>query len=131
MHFKLMMTQCHVAKTYVHLITIKHVQVPVYQLRGVDRGEFSIPLFTSGSFLGETEYKKIISGKLEYKLFFLYTCTVIPLYTSNRFKSFRLYEMHKLIPVFQFMSQFSLIRAPSSCKPVVVPSASSREVVGN
>jgi hypothetical protein len=45
----------------------------------------------------------------------------IPRYTSNRFKSFRLYEMHKLIPVFQFTSKFSLIRAPSSRKPIVVP----------
>jgi hypothetical protein len=53
--------------------------------------------------------------------------TVIPRYTSNRFTSFRLYEMHKLIPVFQFMSQFSLSRAPSSRKPIVVPGASSRE----
>jgi hypothetical protein len=35
--------------------------------------------------------------------------TVIPRYTSNRFTSFRLYEMHKLIPVFQFTSQFSRI----------------------
>jgi hypothetical protein len=26
--------------------------------------------------------------------------TVIPRYTSNRFTSFRLYEVHKLIPVF-------------------------------
>jgi hypothetical protein len=32
----------------------------------------------------------------------------IPRYTSNRFASFRLYEMHKLIPVFHFTSQFSL-----------------------
>jgi hypothetical protein len=33
--------------------------------------------------------------------------TVIPRYTNNRFTSFRSYEMHKLIPVFQFTSQFS------------------------
>jgi hypothetical protein len=57
--------------------------------------------------------------------------TVIFQYTSNRFTSVRLYEMHKLIPVFQFTSQFSLIRAPSSRKPIVVPGASSREVMGN
>jgi hypothetical protein len=41
------------------------------------------------------------------------------------------YEMHKLIPVFQFMSQFLLIQAPSYHKPVVIPDASSREVMGN
>jgi hypothetical protein len=57
--------------------------------------------------------------------------TGIPWYTSNRFTSFRLYEMHKLIPVFQFMSQFSLIQAPSSRKPIVVPGASSQEIMGN
>jgi hypothetical protein len=45
--------------------------------------------------------------------------TVIPRYTSNRFTSFHLYD--KLIPVFQFMSQFSHIQAPSSRKPVVIP----------
>jgi hypothetical protein len=56
----------------------------------------------------------------------LFYVTVIP-----RFTSFRLYEMHKLIPVFQFTSQFSLIRAPSSRKPIIVPGASSREVMGN
>jgi hypothetical protein len=50
--------------------------------------------------------------------------TVIP-----RFTSFRLHEMHKLIPVFKFTSQFSLMRDPSSRSPIiVVPSASSREV---
>jgi hypothetical protein len=48
---------------------------------------------------------------------------------SNRFTSFRLYEMHKLIPVFQFTSQFSLIRAPSSRKPIVVPGASFRKLI--
>jgi hypothetical protein len=57
--------------------------------------------------------------------------TGIHRYTSNRFTSFRLYEMHKLIPAFQFTSEFSLILAPSSCKPIVVPGASSREVMGN
>jgi hypothetical protein len=57
--------------------------------------------------------------------------TVIPQYTSNWFMSFHLYEMHKLIPVFQFMSQFLLIQAPSSCKQIVVTGASSREVMGN
>jgi hypothetical protein len=31
---------------------------------------------------------------------------VIPQYTSNRLTCFRLYDMHKLIPVFQFTSQF-------------------------
>jgi hypothetical protein len=46
--------------------------------------------------------------------------TGIPRYTSNRFTSFLLYEMHKLIPVFQFTSQFSPIRAPSSRKPIAV-----------
>jgi hypothetical protein len=54
--------------------------------------------------------------------------TVIPRHTSNRFTSFRLYEMHKLIPVFQF-NQLSLIRAPSSRKPIVVPGASSRKLI--
>jgi hypothetical protein len=61
---------------------------------------------------------------------FVYS-TGIPQYTSNRFMSFRLYEMHKLIPIFQFMSQFSLIRAPSFHKPIIVPGTSSREVMGN
>jgi hypothetical protein len=32
---------------------------------------------------------------------------------------------------FQFTSQFSLIRAPSSRKPIVVPGDSSQEVMGN
>jgi hypothetical protein len=51
---------------------------------------------------------------------------------SNCFTSFRLYEMHKLIPVFQFTSQFSPNKqAPSSRKPIVVSGASSREVMGN
>jgi hypothetical protein len=57
--------------------------------------------------------------------------TVIPRYTSNRFESFCLYKMHKLTPVFQFTSQFSLIRAPSSHKLTVVPGASPRKVMGN
>jgi hypothetical protein len=39
----------------------------------------------------------------------------------NWFTSFSLFEMHKLITVFQFTSQFLLIRAPSSRKPIVVP----------
>jgi hypothetical protein len=47
-----------------------------------------------------------------------------PSKTRKRFTSFRLYEMHKSIPVFQFTSQFSLIRAPSSRKSIVVPRAS-------
>jgi hypothetical protein len=47
--------------------------------------------------------------------------TVIPRYTGNRFTSFRLYEMYKVTHVFQFTSQFSLVRAPSSRKPIVVP----------
>jgi hypothetical protein len=42
--------------------------------------------------------------------------TVIPRYMGNRFTSFRLYEMHKLISGFQFTS-----RAPSSHKPIVIP----------
>jgi hypothetical protein len=48
------MTQRSVAKTYVHII--KHVQVNLYQSRGVAGGEFSTPLFTSASFFGETKY---------------------------------------------------------------------------
>jgi hypothetical protein len=60
-----------------------------------------------------------------------HSVTVIPRYTRNRSTSFRLYEMHKLIPVFQFTSQFSLIRAPSSRKPIVVPGYCFREVMGN
>jgi hypothetical protein len=55
--------------------------------------------------------------------------TVIPQNTSNRFMSFRLYEMHILMPVFQFLSQFSLIRAPLSHKPIVVPGTSSRKLI--
>jgi hypothetical protein len=55
--------------------------------------------------------------------------TAIPRYTSNRFTSFRLYEMHKLIPIFQFTIQFSLARAPSSRKPIVVPGASSPKLI--
>jgi hypothetical protein len=56
--------------------------------------------------------------------------TVIPWYTSSWFTSFRLYEIHKLIPVFQFMSQFSLIQAPSSRKPII-PSACFWEAMVN
>jgi hypothetical protein len=63
--------------------------------------------------------KTYISGDSDHN-------TVIPRYTS-----FRLYEMHKLIPVFQFTSQFSLIRAPSSRKPIVVSGAPSRKVIEN
>jgi hypothetical protein len=55
--------------------------------------------------------------------------TVNPRKTSNRDTSFRLYEMYKLIPVFRFTSKFSLIRAPSSRKPIVVPGASSRKLI--
>jgi hypothetical protein len=47
-------------------------------------------------------------------------CTVIPRYTSNQFTSFRLHKMHKLVTGFQFTSQFSLVRASSSRKPIVV-----------
>jgi hypothetical protein len=54
--YQLTMMQRSVAKTYPHLLIVKHVQVPLYQSRGVARGEFSIPLFTSGTFFGETEY---------------------------------------------------------------------------
>jgi hypothetical protein len=50
------MTQRSVAKTYVHLKNEKHVQVPLYQSRGLAAGEFSIPLFTSRSFFGERKY---------------------------------------------------------------------------
>jgi hypothetical protein len=44
---------------------------------------------------------------------------VIPQNMRHRFTSFRLYEMHKLIPAFQFTSQFSLTQAPSSRKPIL------------
>jgi hypothetical protein len=57
------------------------------------------------------------------------TNTVIPRCTSNRFTSFRLYEMHKLIPVFQFTIHFSFIQAPSSRKPT--DRCFRREVMGN
>jgi hypothetical protein len=50
------MTQRSVAKTYAHLINVKHMQIPLYQSCGVARGEFSTPLFTSGLFYGETRY---------------------------------------------------------------------------
>jgi hypothetical protein len=43
--------------------------------------------------------------------------------------SFRLYEMHILIPVFQFTIQFSLIRAPSCRKPIVVPVGSNGKLI--
>jgi hypothetical protein len=59
-------------------------------------------------------YRKGVTETAGYK-----RPTEIPRYTSNRFTSFRLYEINKLIPVFQFTSQFSLIRAPSSRKPSV------------
>jgi hypothetical protein len=62
---------------------------------------------------------------------FVIVSTWIPRYKSNRFTSSRLNEMHKLTLVFQFMSQFLLIRASSSRKPIVVPGASSREVMEN
>jgi hypothetical protein len=57
--------------------------------------------------------------------------TITPWYMSNWFMSFRLYKMHKLMPVFQFMSRFSLIRASSSRKPIIVPGTSSWEVMEN
>jgi hypothetical protein len=47
--------------------------------------------------------------------------TVIPQHTSNQFTSFCLHKVHKLMAVFQFKSQFLLIRAPSSRKPIVIP----------
>jgi hypothetical protein len=47
---------------------------------------------------------------------------VISYYTNN---SFHLHEMNKLIPVFQFGSQFLLVSAPSSHKPLfLVPHCS-------
>jgi hypothetical protein len=55
--------------------------------------------------------------------------TVISWYTSNRFTSFRVYEMYKLIPVFQFTSQFSLIRASSSRKRSLSPSGSNGKLI--
>jgi hypothetical protein len=55
------MTQRNVAKTYVHHINISHVQVPLYQSRGMARDEFSTHLFTSGSILGETKYKTSVT----------------------------------------------------------------------
>jgi hypothetical protein len=79
-------------------------------------------------------YKHFLGANIQIKIissdFHIYT-TIIPWYKSNRLTSFRLYEIHKLIPVFQFTSQFSLIQAPSSHKPIVVPGASSWEVMGN
>jgi hypothetical protein len=55
--------------------------------------------------------------------------TVIPTYMCNRFTSFCIYKMHKLIHVFQFTRQFSQIWAPSSRKPIVVPGASSQKLI--
>jgi hypothetical protein len=52
--------------------------------------------------------------------------TVIIRYKSTRVTNFRLYEIHKLMFSFQSASQFSVIRIPSSRKPIVVPGASSR-----
>jgi hypothetical protein len=42
---------------------------------------------------------------------------------NNRFTSFHLYEMHKLISI------FLLIRVPSSHKPIVVIGASSQKFI--
>ena len=39
--------------------------------------------------------------------------------------SFHPYEMKKLIPVYQFVSQFSITQALSFCKPITVPSTLS------
>jgi hypothetical protein len=43
-------------KSYIHVINVMHMQVPLYQSRGMARGKFSNPLFTSGLFLGEAGY---------------------------------------------------------------------------
>jgi hypothetical protein len=53
-HYQLTMMQRSVAKTYIHLMNIR--SVPLYHSHDVARGEFSTPLFTSVSFLGETKY---------------------------------------------------------------------------
>jgi hypothetical protein len=55
---------------------------------------------------------------VELRIFlnYLYKITAIPWFTS-----FRLYEMHKLIPIFRFTNHFSFVRTPSSRKPIVVP----------
>jgi hypothetical protein len=44
---------------------VKHVQVLLYQSVGVARGEFSTPVFTSRSFLGETKCKKIVISEID------------------------------------------------------------------
>jgi hypothetical protein len=51
---------------------------------------------------------QLISNNLHYRVISCFILdTVTPQYTSNRFTSFHLCEMHKLIPVFKFTSQFS------------------------
>jgi hypothetical protein len=54
------------------------------------------------------------------------TCTVTPRYTINQLTSFPLYDIHKLMSGFQLTSQFIVIRAPSSNKPIFVAGASTR-----
>jgi hypothetical protein len=56
--------------------------------------------------------------------------TVIPRYTSNRFTSFRLYKMHKLIlPVFQFSSQFSQYGLLPVANRSLFPSGSNGKLI--
>jgi len=54
----------------------------------------------------------------------VHICRVICRNASNRFTGLLWNEMHKLIPLLQFTNQFSLVRAPSSRRPIVVSFAS-------
>jgi hypothetical protein len=84
------------------------------------RGEGFLKSMTTSRCPGKK--KKTLKHRSHWFILFRWLrSTVIPRYVSNRFTSFRLYEMYKLVPVFKFASQFSQIRASSSRKPIVVP----------
>jgi hypothetical protein len=68
----------------------------------------------------------LLSSRIRVPSFFV---TVIPRYTRNRFTSFLLYEMHKLIPIFQFTSKFRKYELLPLANRSLFPSGSNGKLI--